>query len=114
MAMVVDSPFVGVDFKRPGQRDQEFYCTSWSVSEDYRFPCGMRGLCLHAATATLCFSRSSTTRGATLARISSKSPFTRFASAMQRATSLRFNCPSAKRSHFRKSFRQSSASSPSA
>lgn len=66
------------------------------------------------ATASLCFSGCSSTLGDTLARISSRSPFTKFASAMHRATSRRFSCPSANLSHFRKSLRQTRASSPSA
>lgn len=67
---------------------------------------------IQVATASLCFKRSSVTLGDTFAMISRRSPFTRFASAMQRATSRRFNCPSANLSHFRRSFKQRRASSP--
>ena len=66
------------------------------------------------ATASLCFSGCSSTLGDTFASISSRSPFTRLASATHRATSRRFNCPSANLSHLRKSLRQTRASSPRA
>lgn len=62
----------------------------------------------------MCFHALSVTVGDILASISSKSPFTRFASAIHRATSRRLYCPSANFSHFRRSLRHSRASCPSA
>jgi hypothetical protein len=67
---------------------------------------------VHVATAILCFHALSIAVGDIFASISSKSPFTRFASAMHRATSRRLYCPSANFSHFRRSLRHSRASCP--
>jgi hypothetical protein len=69
---------------------------------------------LQHATAILCFSLSPGILFDIFASISNRSPFTRFASAIQRATSRRFSWTSATLSHFLRSFKHKIASSPNA